>query len=120
MNISDSNPVYIDISPDDVRDITAQAWDTLRILVVDERLCIATGYGNTHSSMVYHLKRYLQDKRVQGDDSIMYFEGKTAYINDTCFGSGDRLPARKWGKIFTEEQVDMLKLLAEERGLTLT
>lgn len=125
MDISGNNgyPVYLDISPQDIQDITAQSWDTLRVLVISDtlELVVATGYGNTHSTMVRHLTAHKKMRRIQTDDSIIYFEReKIAYANDTCFGQGEKIPVSKWDILYESQHIDILKLLCIERGLKMT
>lgn len=113
--------VYVNLSPEDIDALTAEAWDTLRVLVLDDtqELAIASGYGSTHSSMVEQLRLWKQTRRLWTTDSIVYFEGKQALVTDSGTDQGNSLPPSKWHKIYSQEHEDTIRLLCSERGLCL-
>lgn len=124
MNINPPNwyPVY-KLEPADIPTLTEQCWDTLRVLVcVDtDDLYVASGYGNTHANMVECIKRHLKGvRRPQFDDSIVYFERNTAYLNDTCSGRGENIRCTQWLSVFSEKNRSLLEVTCMERGLKLT
>ena len=123
MNIGHKDwfPVYINPTLEEIEELTDQQWDTLRILVVSDtkELCIASGYGNTHSTMVKCLQANKQKRRVHTQDAILYFEGNRAYINDSYSDLGDKIPAKHWNRLFEENHRSILEVLATNRGLQL-
>ena len=124
MNIGSEGwfPVYLEPTLEEMQKLASNQWDTLRVLVVDstKELCVASGYGNTHSSMVHCLQRYKNTKRVYTEDYIVYHESNIAFVNDSYAGSGDKIPHRKWTRLFEPQHLNVIEVLCLDRGLQLT
>src|SRR5688572_1556497 len=114
MNIQDPNwsyPIYWQPTFDELVALARSSWDTVRIVVsLDSRvepaqpngLCLASGYGNTHSSIVAMLTKHLR-RRPYTDTYILYHEGGRALMNLQDLSGNDRAEYMEWQRYFCKE-----------------
>ena len=70
-----SAPVYLDPTDKEIVELAKQRVDTLRICEgEDGRIALASGYGNTHSSVMKAVFQMLSTKRWYATDLILYKE----------------------------------------------
>lgn len=122
MNISTWHfPIYLQPTFDELCELAKSNWDTCRVLVTDEgELVIASGYGNTHTSMWQALRAYKKNKYVHVESYIIYKEFGTLYMNLEDMGGRRAARLEQWQNYFVkQEHVDMLKDLARESSLVL-
>lgn len=80
------NKVYLDPDWDECDKLGQERWDTLRLLTVHQKdselLCVASGYGHTHTTMVHNLRTLPQYKRwLDTVDYIMFHENGNYFVN---------------------------------------
>lgn len=75
-----SCPVYVDPTVEEVVELASRYHDTLRIIEGEGHTALASGYGNTHSS-VYATARLILGKRWSGLDLILFKELNEWYWN---------------------------------------
>lgn len=119
-------PIWINPDFDEMKEIAALKWDTLRVLETDDGKCdliIADGYGHTHSSTVQmyaamlKLRRYLIP--TMSDVIIHHIRGQ-AYMNPCGFGSADEcVVASRWDNYLAKQNVYLIEQLCILRGLKL-
>lgn len=125
MKLTTNYPIYCNPTFDEIVELASGRWDTCRILVAHTYngpidLFIASGFGNTHSSMIQHLRVYYNTRHVFSDAFILYYCAKTALFNTSDMSGGKdnakALPAIR--KYFTPEHQTMLLDLIQESELT--
>ncbi len=126
MNIQDTvydplnrMPIFVNPTFDEILILAANRWGTIRILSSETELILASGYGNTHSSMITRLRLHRNRRQLDYDSYILYHEHNTAYFNLEDVSGNDRASFRIWKKYFTEDQVALLRDLIRESELTL-
>lgn len=58
-----SYPIFINPEIPEVVELAKSGWDTVRICVEEEVLAIASGYGNTHQSVIEAVSALLKPKK---------------------------------------------------------
>lgn len=110
-------PMYLNPNFDEILELANSGWDTCRILHNQDNndLVIASGYGNTHSSMVERYKIHLNKKRAPYCDSyILWKRGNRAIMNveGEC--------EKPWPiDVLGSRNEDMIKDLVRESNLSL-
>jgi hypothetical protein len=123
INHPDWYPCYLNPDFGELMELAKSGWDTCRILVNPENkdFIIASGLGNTHSSMVQCYRMFLGKRRAPATDSyILHHRGRIAYFNMEDFAEGQeyvRWP--EWGADFADAHVEILKDLIRESDLAL-
>lgn len=82
-------PIYINPSTKDMFELAATGFDTVRICVEDELLAVASGYGNTHQSVIDAVRQSLKIKRWHPETYILFKENNQYWFNLEDI-SGDR------------------------------
>lgn len=122
-------PIYLDPTSEEITELGESKWDTVRILIVEkswktdkdnEHLCIASGYGHTHTSLVSALKAYYKVQRgLFTTPAILFFKQNVARFNlgDMC-GPDDASFVRAT-QYFSSSQMDIFRAIIEARGLNI-
>lgn len=58
MKLTTEHPVYLNPNDSELIELAESRWDTLRVLESESILCIASGYGNTHQTLVWRYCEY--------------------------------------------------------------
>jgi hypothetical protein len=130
MNIQDPEwnyPIYLEPTFDEIAALAGTNWDTVRIVVLLDpttspgtptKLCLASGYGNTHSSIVRMLTKHM-GRSPYTDTFILYHEGGRALLNLEDVSGNERAEYSEWSKYFSTEHLDVLRDLVRESNLVL-
>lgn len=115
INNPDWFPCYLNPSFNELKELADSRWDTVRILIIDERnnkgIAIASGYGNTHTTIAHALQDHYKVKRAPfTHDFILYKRMGKAYINDPVIGRNLSID-QALREYFTPEQTEILKEL---------
>lgn len=138
INSPDWYPSYLNPSFAEILEMAKEGWDTMRILTSDNDIVIASGLGNTHSSLVVlYAKAKGYYKGVKGirpdgserhmfsysmptlDAAVLHHSNGIAFFNVESTGGGQYDRFDKAEKHFTSEQCEILKDLIRESGLAL-
>ena len=50
-------PIFINPDFKEILELCTQNWDTIRICVQDDTIAIASGFGNTHNSVILMVEK---------------------------------------------------------------
>lgn len=115
----DNYPIYLNPTFDEIVDLAKRKWDSIRILIInDSDICIASGYGNTHSSMVQCLRR-IKGNRFSTDSYILYHENSLAYFNLEDVTGKRNATYRYWSECFNKDHIEIFRDLIRESDLSL-
>ena len=114
MQIRENYPIYLNPTFPEICDL-AKCWSTLRICINENNgdFLIASGYGNTHSTIWSYYKRI--DKRAMLSCFIMYKEVGTAYLNAEDVGGN--IKDRRWSRYFNDDHVAIIKDIINQSEL---
>jgi hypothetical protein len=126
MNIQDPQydflrkmPIFLNPSFDEILELAQNRWDTIRILASKKDLVLASGYGNTHSSMMFCLKKHYGRQVLYYESFILYHNHQKAYFNLEDLSGNEEAGYIVWREYFSQEQVEILRDLIRESGLSL-
>lgn len=136
INETEWYPIYLTPTPEEIAELAASQWDTIRILSLDTTqrnntiptnqtsICIASGYGNTHETLARALRNHFKVKSVWSTPMILYYirdgNNKVARFNmGDCGGSDSVRPSVAFRRFLTEYETDILKTLIEASGISL-
>ena len=103
-------PVLINPTAEELFKIFEQKWDTLRVCFDKDNIGIASGYGNTHTSICK-----ITGISVYSSSIIVYFEGENFLVNCDDIGYGPRVKFSKMYKILQKEHFAMLQEIVKVR-----
>jgi hypothetical protein len=128
MLIGDSSyPAYLDPTFDEMVHLADSRWDTLRVLEWEEGILIASGYGNTHETLVYKWRSHYNITRKYGGlpcwDPLIFFhdnrhDGPMLANMEDISGPRRAMP-RQWMAMLHDRNVPFLVEIARLSGLTL-
>lgn len=113
-------PCYLNPTFDEIIELSKSGWDTCRILINDDNddIIIASGLGNTHSSIVERYHIHLGKKRApQTSPFIMHRSEGIVYMNQEDIGGSQYDRIDKW--LIEGKNLDILRDLIRESGLAL-
>lgn len=123
MKIRDDYPIYVNPDFEEILELAESKWDTCRIMESEEYLCIASGYGNTHNSIVTYTRQLLKKKEMFSLCSfILFHEQGICYVNGDGhlpYKDDRRVRLQSALKYFSANSIPMLKDLARESGLSI-
>jgi hypothetical protein len=117
MKITNDYPIYIDPTFDEICELAKSKWDTIRICRIEDLDCIilASGYGNTHASLVNAVKSYFNLKSVWIDNcAIIWYRNNIAYMSEE--GESQK---HFNDKLYKDSDNAIIKDLIRESGLSL-
>lgn len=114
-------PVYLNPTFDEILKLAKTNWDTIRICYEEKSkdLYIASGYGNTHTSVSRTAKQYKNNNRLYFYTYILYRYSGKAYMNLIDVGESDDACYDKWKHEFDSDALKILKDLVRESNLNL-
>lgn len=84
INHPDWTPCYLNPDFNEILELARSQWDTCRIAIAldSNDMVIASGYGNTHTSILERYRLHLNKRRTPSTDTfILYHEEGKAYLN---------------------------------------
>ena len=117
MKLRNDYPIYLNPGFAELEELS-EYWDTIRICVVEEEgdILLASGYGNTHSTIGHFYKQQSKKRRLFLDCFILYKRDNTAYLNTTD-RRGGRFADRRFSKYLSKDHVLLIKDLIQLSGL---
>jgi hypothetical protein len=112
-------PVYIDPDFDELMQLAKSGWDTIRLMIADDHIFLASGYGNCHETIARSVRAKLGRRADAGTPAILFHQGGKAFINFCDFSGPEKVAYEKWHKFLNKNEIDMLRDLVRESGLSL-
>jgi hypothetical protein len=112
---------YLNPTFEEILELAKSGWDTCRILMNPDNndLVIASGYGNTHSSIAERYRVALGKRRIPSCESyILYHENRIALLNLEDVSGSQRARVADNLDLFGKHQ-DLIKDLIRESDLSL-
>ena len=138
MKLRSDYPIYLNPTDAELIELGESRWDTLRVLSGPDVLVIASGYGNTHETLVQRYKRHSgggktskrYDPRYQQEMDIyvgpcldwesyifFYDHRKVMLCNLGDVSGPEAASPSRWRREFDAERVRQFRLVAEASGL---
>lgn len=122
MRIEEPNwyPCYLNPTFDEVLELARSGWDTCRILVnsANGDMVIASGYGNTHTSIANRYRAYTKRKRDGLDPYILYHRNGVALLNLEDMSGHERARVEENLELFAPHE-DLIRDLIRESNLSM-
>lgn len=74
-------PIFINPDFAEIAELAKSGWDTVRICVDNENIGVASGYGNTHQSVIDMMRVKLDDRRLLPESYILFKEDGDFWFN---------------------------------------
>lgn len=139
MKIRDDYPIYLNPTNAELLELAESQWDSLRVMECDDTLVIASGYGNTHETLVQYYKKHMGGGKTkkrwnsytQSEEEVyvcrcipdwnpfIFFHDRTGIMlcNLGDVSGPDRALPSRWRKEFSVERVKQFRQIAELSGL---
>lgn len=112
-----SDPILFNPTFPELMEIGKQPWDSIRICVEGDDIALATGFGNTHSSICEGVQKLLGRRWLCSDDPILFREGGAYWFNLEHLGGGRKVPlAKGLRQVFSEDHANIIRDLVQMRG----
>lgn len=113
-------PIYLNPTQEELQELAQSNWDTLRILLTPdpEELVIASGLGNSYSSMLQALIKFKNGILQDVDCFVVYHENNRVFMNLEDWGGEEQATFANWGEVLNVH-LNTLKNLVELAGLAL-
>lgn len=127
MKLRNEYPIYFEPTFPEILELAASEWDTCRIVIIDdkrvsdeEKLVIASGFGNTHTTLVEFTRKHFQLKRYPyGRPMILYHRNGIAFFNLEDIGGKDNARFERASKTLNDNHAELIKDLIRESDLAL-
>lgn len=96
-------PILINPEFWELGELFLEKWDTIRICVDGKNIGLASGYGNTHSSITSMMRVKLNNRRLLPDTYILFRQDGDFFFNLEDIGGGRKVHYRKVLKEWFEE-----------------
>lgn len=117
MKLSDNYPIYLNPDFPELCELAKKSWDTIRVCTTETgNILLASGYGNTHNTILTYYRQYTGNRYEFLDCFILYKEAGIAYFNTEDI-QGGREKDRRWAKYFSTEHEEILRDLIKESNL---
>lgn len=100
-------PIFIDPTFPEILTLCKERWDTLRLCVDDDIFAVASGYGNTHQSIIDIVKR-AEGLRRWHPETYIIFRDQGFFFNLEDVNGGRRVPWEQCKGYFHPEHWDVI------------
>ena len=125
MRLREDYPIYLNPTDTELVELASTEWDTLRVVECEGTFLVASGFGNTHETLVQYYKRKNGEgktkiRNLPDWSSFIFFHDRTGIMlcNLEDVGGSDKATPSRWRRRFGAERLRQLRLIAEHSGLS--